>query len=644
MIISNNIPALNALNSINKNNKKTNNISNKLASGLSINIAADDAAGMAISEKMRAQIRGLRQAERNVQDGISLIQTAEAGLSCILDPPLQRMRELAIQASNGTLTKEDRQKIQNEIEQMKQAIDDIANNTHFNTKKLLEGTFSGDSYIISPATFSEVVGNVDLSLGLTVMSGVNDTLNFKVDGVEKSITLDAGNYTSENLLEEINNKLTSANTSLNAYYKGYNIVFRHSLAGSEGTIQDISGSALSSLFITINQGEVIGHSFYGRPVLNPSVTITSGVNDTLTFKVDETSYTIVIPEGVYQVYYDPCGLNTNSIFFNTLNNLLDLANAPVRAGYVAYYHGLPTDGTSIRFELGANKSENNSLATGDYTFGSFSGNAKTILFNQFRNPEGNFIDSSESVTVNITSLEANVIGSADLSQGLIVKSGINDILNFKVDGVIKSIILNEGSYSASELLNHINSKLIEINANVTASYLNDNLALTHNIAGSTHTIGDFSGNAVQSLLISTSLGDNDVIGDGKSINFQVGANAKQSLALNISDVTVNSLGINNISVETQEKAQKAISLIDDAMQKVSSERSKLGAYQNALEHISNNLTNYEENLTAAESRIRDLDMAKAISQMVKTQILQQASTAMLAQANALPQNVLQILK
>lgn len=109
----------------------------KLSSGNRINRAADDAAGLGISEKMRGLIRGLVMAEKNIQDGISLIQTAESGLGQIINPNLQRMREIAIQASNGIYTSEERQAMQKEIEQIKQGIDDIANDTEFNTQKVL---------------------------------------------------------------------------------------------------------------------------------------------------------------------------------------------------------------------------------------------------------------------------------------------------------------------------------------------------------------------------------------------------------------------------------------------------------------------------------------------------------------------------
>lgn len=168
MRIAHNISALNTLNKLNKNNKSIGTSLEKLSSGLFINKAADDAAGLAISEKMRAQIRGLAQAGRNIQDGISLIQTAEGALGIIQDPNLLRLRELAVQASNGTLTDSDRSHIQKEVQQIKQGINEIANNTNFNGINLLNASSSNSGTYtiytgenISSLTSSTLIGNSD---------------------------------------------------------------------------------------------------------------------------------------------------------------------------------------------------------------------------------------------------------------------------------------------------------------------------------------------------------------------------------------------------------------------------------------------------------------------------------------------------
>jgi flagellin len=142
MIINHNLSSMNALRFLHFNNTALESALNHLSSGKRINTAADDAAGLAISEKMKAQVNGLDQATRNAQDGISLIQTAEGALN-ETHSILQRMRELAVQSANDTNTNNDRTQLQSEVTQLLSEIDRIANNTEFNTQKLLDGTFSG---------------------------------------------------------------------------------------------------------------------------------------------------------------------------------------------------------------------------------------------------------------------------------------------------------------------------------------------------------------------------------------------------------------------------------------------------------------------------------------------------------------------
>ena len=139
MRINNNIMAMNTYRQLGAANTNASKSMEKLSSGLKINKAGDDAAGLAISEKMRSQIRGLNQASRNAQDGISMIQTAEGALNEV-HSILQRIRELAVQANNGTNTSEDKAKIQAEIVELRTEITDIANRTEFNGQKLLDGT------------------------------------------------------------------------------------------------------------------------------------------------------------------------------------------------------------------------------------------------------------------------------------------------------------------------------------------------------------------------------------------------------------------------------------------------------------------------------------------------------------------------
>jgi flagellin len=144
MRILTNVAALNSWRNLQSSGNAMSKNLERLSSGMRINRASDDAAGLTISEKMRAQIRGLNQAQRNAQDGISMIQTAEGAMSEIQNM-LQRMRELAVQSASDGLGEEDRAQIQKEVNQLAKQITDIANNTQFNTKKLLNGDYASCS-------------------------------------------------------------------------------------------------------------------------------------------------------------------------------------------------------------------------------------------------------------------------------------------------------------------------------------------------------------------------------------------------------------------------------------------------------------------------------------------------------------------
>ncbi|CAM4521154.1 flagellin Hag [Paenibacillus xylanexedens] len=168
MIINHNIAAMNTHRQLGANTTNTNKAIEKLSSGLRINRAGDDAAGLAISEKMRGQIRGLDMATKNGQDSISLIQTAEGALN-ETHSILQRMRELAVQSSNDTNTDSDRTSLQNEVDELAKEITRISNTTEFNTKKLLNGFAAAGSGVNSAANLSFHIGaNADQNISLTI--------------------------------------------------------------------------------------------------------------------------------------------------------------------------------------------------------------------------------------------------------------------------------------------------------------------------------------------------------------------------------------------------------------------------------------------------------------------------------------------
>lgn len=446
MIINHNISSLNTLHKLNKNNKKVASSMEKLASGLRINKASDDSAGLAISEKMKAQIRGLQQAERNIQDGISLIQTAEGGLSDIQDPKLLRLRELAIQSANDTLTNEDRQQIQEEVQQIKEGINEIANNTRFNGINLLN------------------------TEGTTITTTTTTTVT--------------------NLLPQ-----TVSILSTGAVY------YTEFLQNPTGT--EVFG--LGYLPETNGDGRIV--FTFTNPPSNPNN------------------------------IYTPIGADLKE----TLNNIKNTFES-IKSG---------SSGTSAQ--------QNTILSK----------NMKIEIY-------GNHL---------VLIADSNMASTSGGGGGA---GGTN----------------NGGYYFGTGTTAHIN-----YNSEVTTTITNTTTTTTP-----------------------------------ESIILQIGANAEESYSLQLTDARTNALGIDNIDLSTRQGAESALSKIDKAIEKVSSERGKFGSSQNRLEHAFNNASNYEINLTASESRILDVDMAKEMMELTKNQILSQASQAMLAQTNQRPQNVLQLLK
>ncbi|MDQ0205638.1 flagellin N-terminal helical domain-containing protein [Alkalicoccobacillus murimartini] len=231
MKINNNIQALNAYRNLSQNQVHTSKNLEKLSSGLRINRAADDAAGLAISEKMRSQIRGLEMAERNALDGVSLMQTAEGAMQEV-HSMLQRMRELAVQASNDTNDSFDREQIQAEIKELSDEIDEISKKTEFNSKKLLNGTLSGIQFQIGPNANQFVTFEIPQmdsgTLGITGIDvSTNEAANQAIEDLDEAIKRVSQ---SRSTLGAIQNRLEHTINNLQ--------VTKENLTSSESRIRD----------------------------------------------------------------------------------------------------------------------------------------------------------------------------------------------------------------------------------------------------------------------------------------------------------------------------------------------------------------------------------------------------------------------
>ncbi|QEK11311.1 flagellin protein [Crassaminicella thermophila] len=530
----------------------------KLSSGYRINRAGDDAAGLSISEKMRAQIRGLNQASRNAQDGISMIQTAEGALQ-ETHSILQRMRELAVQAANDTNVEIDRESIQGEIEQLKSEIDRIAGSTEFNKQTLLKGDGKVNLDRTTLVTNSKLSGGntvytqakqvSTMSGGASGIAASGAYAEFTLNGEKIRIDIAAGNaegkasgsiYNVTGNSATVNAKATWGGTSGNNAIKAYADALDQVIAANDKLAGNydarISGTAL--IIEATATGDFKGDAGnIAAAVFSVSGNITEG-GDVLGSTTDVQAMKTIELSGI-------SGLTTSTTFSDDLNALIG--------------KGLTINGKQIEF-YNAND-------------GKYEGDA---------------------IGVNISDAYAETNSTSGAAA---VAKAIADQVD--IDGVVLSA-------SGTNLVVKAEAGLGKDGNNI-----------------------EFTDGGVQE--------------DFKA-EFQIGANQSQTMEIKIGDMRSDALGIKDLDLSTKEGAQAAITTLESAIAKVSTQRSELGAFQNRLEHTIKNLDTSAENLQASESRIRDVDMAKEMMEFTKNNILQQAAQAMLAQANQAPQGVLQLLR
>ncbi|WP_145414113.1 flagellin [Paenibacillus xylanexedens] len=543
MIINHNITALNTHRQLSVNSANTSKNIEKLSSGLRINRAGDDAAGLAISEKMRGQIRGLDMASKNAQDGISLIQTAEGALS-ETHSILQRVRELSVQSANGTNTEEDRKALQDEVKQLKSEIDRIGDTTEFNTKKLLNGALKTDGAVVGTDSTNgaKVLNQTAAKLvaadpfieanGSGLALGTKDKI--KIDTVEIEVDWDKG--------------LTDAEKTL--------------IKGDYSTT-NMTDSQKSDIKAAMER------------VINQAITDHNAANGTnvSSVKLYESAGALTIESGTagQKSELDITGAAVLGTFVNPTTT--------TNTGQDQLAKTVPAE--ALSFEINGVK-----LKTAVLTGLAAGGDATTVA-----------TDMQTKIRNAINTYNTN----AGLSKG---QDGFID-----KDAVF--VEAKDGRFS------------------ITSA----NGPVTFNEAEGSTLVKDLGLTQAQT----------DASGNG-GMTFQIGANKGQSITFGINDMRSSALGISSVDISTTAGASASITSLDKAISSVSSERAKLGAVQNRLEHTINNLNTSSENLTAAESRVRDVDMAKEMMEQTKNNILAQAAQAMLAQANQQPQGVLQLLR
>lgn len=598
-------------NTMRKNQNSLSNSMQKLSSGLRIKTASDDSAGLAISEKMRGQIRGLNQASRNIQDSISLIQTAEGGLNEI-QSLLQRGRELSVQASNGTLNEQDKGLISEEITQLFSEITNISRNTQFNGRNLLS---TGGFIPVNPPATGEVTPPVD--------NGSGDITNPPVTEVPIVPPPPAGND-EEKIIRALQSQyLEQAEKVIQKYYgltaDGVDLTINIE-DFKDGTVAYVSYGIRSdgkgvNIQMTLDKEDFLPADGFNTgknaPIYNDRV-ITHELTHAVmarTMNFAELPYWFI--EGTAEfihgaderlngdIYWSGKASVINSIGDGT-DNTWGGESIDYSAGYVAvrYLHDRIKDAggegiKDVMTYLKNNQSADLDKALKSIPNGKYTGGLSAFV-SDFKSKGLNYMNS-----MNLSNADTGAIGGLD-SDGGAVKNATNviaDVNNWK-----------EQPLSGFNIV--WNSK-----SNGYTSYMSENR------------VASFTATNIQDT--------------NSNLSIQVGANAGQSISFNLSNITLEGLGLNSFDIQN---ASSHITSFDNAISMVSSERSRYGSLQNRLEYSLSVASSSSTALSESESRIRDIDIAKEMMNLTKLNILSDTSNAIYAQSSQNAYAVLQLIK
>ncbi|MBB6698579.1 flagellin [Clostridium algidicarnis] len=572
MIINHNMGAMNANRNMGINQTNAGKSMEKLSSGLRINRAGDDAAGLAISEKMRGQIRGLDQAAANSQDGISMIQTAEGALA-ETHSILQRMRELAVQSGNDTNVAVDRNEIQKEMNQLSSEINRIGNTTEFNTQKVLAGDGKVNLAETGKTTNANLTGGkvttteATQKVTLTAKATNGQTAEFTLNGEKITLTFAANAEPANN-----NKAFEVTGNSAKIYLN---------------TIADTADTAATAIANALK--EVIAK------------------NDTLkgNFSVDGTTV------GSVTVAATSTGLfkGAEGNIAASTGTITDANSGTASVGVTTAVKAVAKDVVDFTGLKAANL---DTFVGKGFTVGD-----KQIEF--YNADKGAYTGTAIGVNISGVTDEATMIAA------------VIDQAGPKVSDVV---------FSAGT-----DTKKLTITAAVGGDAGNNIRVIDGGVQKSFEATLQVGANQGQQFKIDV----NDMRAAAINVTSTAGGTdaatgAKYTASNSVTNGTDSTTREAALDVSTATNSTNAVKTLNNAIEKVSSERSKLGAFQNRLEHTIANLGTSSENLTSAESRIRDVDMAKEMSTFSKNNILSQAAQAMLAQANQQPQQVLQLLR
>jgi flagellin len=657
----------------------------RLTSGLRINSASDDAAGLSISSRMTSQISGLNQAVRNANDGQSLIQTAEGALSESTNI-LQRMRELSVQSSNGTYTEGNRDTLNAEVQQLVKELDRISETTSFNGQNILDGS----------------LGKIELQVG----SESNQTIGFEVEAMDAK-TLGLGSTSADVLGAAMSSTVASSAASFSisdgdVLINGQSIGAFDSTSTTEGEIEDLVAAINENVNgVTANTYAERSATSVGTGILEGTATMTISVTETngnaFSIQVSDTQNLDEMVDKINEAgggrvaasLDDKGQLVLSSDIAQQITTSDGATAAGIADGSSYAQLSLSSDnGDPIEITRGSTGtlSDLNSLGfreSGEQGViegaGITSTNAAAAWGVGDVSINGVQIDETDTDSllgkidaINASSEEtgvtANAFSTARLDLGDVnITSAFSTAGEFSINGITVGL---SGSTDLESLATNINAE--KSKTGVTATVNGDGLILESdqgqitftqgsgatNVGISAATLTEFmaSGAAVSNTFVSAGTAKTTEIEagikltstNGNPINVELGdsATAGEIGLLEANNTSAGRFGqsVNSIDISTVAGSQKAIDIIDTALETVNDTRSELGAVNNRLDFTINNLSSVSENASAARSRIEDADFAAESANLSRAQVLQQAGSAMLAQANAAPQQVLSLLQ
>jgi flagellin len=610
-VINTNVASLNAQRNLTTSQGQLATALQRLSSGLRINSAKDDAAGLAISERFTTQIRGLNQAVRNANDGISLAQTAEGALG-ETGNALQRIRELAIQSANSTNSASDRTALNAEAAQLLAEIQRNGLTTQFNGQNILDGTFSSAQFQVGANA------NQTISFGITgattnllgayqatstaVTANAFDGAGFTINGVEVGVSaatsgagVTADSATAKATAINSKSSLTGVTASAASTVTGSAPIARSSLANGALAINGVSIGAIARDANAVTQG---------RSAATAINAVTNQTGVTAVADASTGALTLTTSDG---------------------RNIALTSTAGTAAGATAIFNA-----TGLDVSVGANP-------TGNDTF--------TLTI-------GGAFDTTAPAAGSLTEGDSFVLDGLtyEFTTDATVTSG--NVAVTVADG-------NTATQVATALTTAIQAQYTAGNTSVSAASAAAIVTVTNNKLGANGTLAGYSeagvvggGGAGAIVQSAETAGTNAADGTGITTRGTLTLSSASNFTLGGADLAYGGLAtaapaltrLDTVNISTVAGANAAIAVLDGALSQVTSIRADLGAVQNRFSSTVANLTTTAENLSAARSRILDADFAAETASLTRAQILQQAGTAILAQANAIPQNVLSLLR